>query len=78
MERLSALKATLHYEELEREDIAMVNLEMSMTRRRVRQGRETTMQATMPVRVEVLETGTAETVIGGRGLKLSASRSKHS
>ena len=29
VERLSALKATLHYEELEREDIAMVNLEMS-------------------------------------------------
>ena len=27
--RLSALKATLHYEDLEREDIAMVNLEMS-------------------------------------------------
>ena len=29
VERLSALQATLHYEELEREDIAMVNLQMS-------------------------------------------------
>ena len=29
VKRLSALKATLHYKELEREDIAMVNLELS-------------------------------------------------
>ena len=29
VERLSALKATLHYQELEREDIAMVNLQLS-------------------------------------------------